>query len=108
MIAFMVSFHNEKQYLVSGTHCQETTNTLPQILFLSVYAILWTLSRITIPKFSLMMFFLIMVWNDRNMKRSQMQGIVHEQNVQSQQPPASDNNSISDFAEKINRKKKDP
>ena len=34
-------------------------------------------------------------------ERSQMQGIVHEQNVQSQQPPASDNNSISDSKKRL-------
>ena len=40
-------------------------------------------------------------------ERSQMQGKAdNEQNVQNQQMPASDNNSISDFAEKDNREKR--
>lgn len=40
-------------------------------------------------------------------ERSQMQGKAdNEQNVQNPQMPASDNNSISDFAEKDNREKR--
>ena len=48
-----------------------------------------------------------MVWNDRSMKRSQMQGKAdNEQNVQNPQPSASGSNGISDPAKKINRKKR--
>ena len=43
-----------------------------------------------------------MVWNDRSMKRSQMQGKAdNEQNVQNPQMPASDNNSISDSKKRL-------